>query len=190
MSVEAIVGRIISDAERQAEKIIAAAEARAAEILEAAKAQDTKNRQGETADVEAKCRAIESGKSAQARLDCAKIALKERHRVIDELYARAQKKLCDMPKDEALKFASRLLTEFAEKGEEIAFSPDFKWAKEVSELPEAVEKKLKISLNAKGVNGGFVLRGKDVDKDVSFSALISEDKEKYRGELIARIFKV
>lgn len=189
MGTEAIVERIISDAEAQAGNIVETAEARAAEIIAAAKSQAEKKRLGAEAEVEAKCRAIESGKAAEARLDCAKIALKERRRVIDAVYEKAYTKLNEMTKAEALKFSERLLEDYAENGEEIAFAPDFKWAKEVSALPVVAEKKLKIALNANGVGGGFVLHGKAVDKDVSYRALLADDKESYQGELAARIFK-
>lgn len=189
MSKEAIVERIISDAEAQAAKILEAAGARAAEIISDAEKRAERDRIGAEAEIAEKCRAIESGKAAEARLDCAKIALKERRRVIDAVYGNAYKKLCDLPKAEAVKFAERLLEAHAEAGEELAFAPDFKWAQEVSKLSVVAEKKLKISLNAKGVEGGFKLLGKAADKDLSYRALLSEDKEEHQGELAAEIFK-
>ena len=190
MSKEELKGRIISDAEAQAAKILEAANARAEEIISQANKAAERNRLGAEAEIAEKCRAIESGKAAEARLDCAKIALKERRRVIDAVYDEAYKKLCDLPKAEALKFAEMLLQAHAEVGEEIAFSPDYKWAQEVSKLPVVAEKKLKIALNVNGVTGGFKLLGKSVDKDLSYKALLSEDKESYQGELATQIFKL
>ena len=189
MSREALTDRIVSDAEAQAAKIIEVAKARAEEIISSATKAAEKKRKGVEAELAEKCRAIESGKAAEARLDCAKIALKERRRVIDAVYEEAYKKLCELPKAEAVKFAERLLEEYAENGEEIAFSPDYQWAKEVSKLPVVTEKKLKIALNVNGVEGGFKLLGKAVDKDLSYRALLLEDKENYQGELAVQIFK-
>lgn len=189
MGTQAIVERIISDARADAEKTVSAAESRAAEIVSAAETDAERKKLGAEAEAEAKRRAIESGKAAEARLDCAKIALKERRRVIDAVYDEAYKKLCDLQKSEAVALADRLLSEYAEVGEEIAFAADYRWAREVSKLPVIAEKKLKISLNAAGVDGSFVLRGKSVDKDISYRALLAEDKENYQGELAANIFK-
>ncbi len=188
MGTQAIVERIISDARADAEKTENAAKCRAAEIVSAAEAEADRKRRGTEAEIEAKRRAIESGKAAEARLDCAKIALKERRRVIDAVYGEAYKKLCDLPKAEAVALAEKLLTEYAGEGEEVAFAADYKWAREVSKLPVVAEKKLKISLNAAGVEGSFVLRGKSVDKNISYLALLAEDKENYQGELAADIF--
>ena len=188
MSKEGIVERILSDAESRAQAIIAAAERRAEEIIAEANESAKRDELGVQAEVAEKCAAIKSGKEAEARLDSAKVLLAQKRRVIDSIYERALVQLKELKKSDAVAFADKILQEFAEDGDTIAFAPDFKYAQEVSRLAVCSEKKLKISLNAEGVDGGFVLRGKIADKDVSYGALLSSDREEKQVEIAAAVF--
>ena len=188
MSKEGIVERILSDAEERAQATIAAAQKRAEEIIAEAKESVERDEKGVKAEVEGKCAAIKSGKEAEARLDSAKILLAQKRKVIDSIYERALEKLKGLKKAEAVAFADKILQDYAEEGDTVAFAPDFKYAQEVSRLDICKEKKLKISLNAEGVDGGFVLLGKSADKDVSYGALLSADREQYEVEIATAIF--
>lgn len=188
MSIEKVVERIISDAENAARNAVTAAEKRAAEITAEAESQAERARIGTEAEVAAKCKALSDGMLAQSRLDGAKQLLQQKRRVIDSVYERVREQLNKLTKSEALKLSQRLLEQFAEEGDEIAFAPDFAYAKEVSALDEVKSKKLKVKPNDANVDGGFVLRGKTADKDVSFGALVAADKEEYQAELAMRIF--
>ena len=188
MSKEGIVERILSDAEDRAQAIVIAAEKRAEEIFAEAIESVARDERGVKVEVAEKCAAIKSGKAAEARLDSAKLLLAQKRRVIDSIYERALAQLKDLNKTEAVKLADSILQEYAEDGDIIAFAPDFKYAQEVSRLAICAEKKLKISLNAEGVNGGFVLRGKTADKDVSYSTLLSADREDNQVEIASAVF--
>ncbi|MCH5148319.1 MAG: hypothetical protein J1G05_03015 [Clostridiales bacterium] len=188
MSKEGIVERILSDAEDRAQAIVAAAEKQAEGIIAEAEDSAKRDEKGVKAEAEEKCAAIKSGKEAEARLDSAKVLLAQKRRVIDSIYERALSELKELKKADAVAFADKILQQFAEDGDIIAFAPDFKYAQEVSRLDICAEKKLKIALNAEGVNGGFVLRGKVADKDVSYSALLLADREQYEVEIAAEVF--
>ena len=188
MSKEGIVERILSDAEDRAQATIAAAQKRAEEIIAEANESAEREEQGVKAEVAGKCAAIKSGKEAEARLDSAKILLAQKRRVIDSIYERALNQLKELKKAEAVAFADKILQRYAEDGDTIAFSSDFKYAQEVSRLDICAEKKLKIALNAEGVDGGFVLCGKIADKDVSYGALLLADREQYEVEIAAAVF--
>lgn len=188
MSKEGIVERILSDAEDRAQATIAAAQKRAEEIIAEANESAVREEQGVKAEVAGKCAAIKSGKEAEARLDSAKILLAQKRRVIDSIYERALNQLKELKKAEAVAFADKILQRYAEDGDTIAFASDFKYAQEVSRLDICAEKKLKIALNAEGVDGGFVLRGKIADKDVSYGALLLADREQYEVEIAAAVF--
>lgn len=188
MSKEGIVERILSDAHERAQAIVAAAEKQAEDIIAEANESARRDEKGVKAEVEEKCAAIKSGKEAEARLDSAKVLLAQKRRVIDSIYERALSELKELKKADAVAFADKILQEHAEDGDIIAFAPDFKYAQEVSRLDICAEKKLKIALNAEGVNGGFVLRGKISDKDVSYSALLLADREQYEVEIAAAVF--
>ena len=188
MSKEGIVERILSDAQERAQAIIAAAEKQAESIIAEAENSAKRDETGVKAEVEEKCAAIKSGKEAEARLDSAKVLLAQKRRVIDSIYERALNKLKELKKADAVAFADKILQEYAEEGDTIAFASDFKYAQEVSHLDICAEKKLKIALNAEGVNGGFVLRGKLADTDVSYGALLSADREEKQVEIATAVF--
>ena len=188
MSKEGIVERILSDAQERAQAIVAAAEKQAEEIIAEAEESIKRDEKGVKAEVAEKCAAIKSGKEAEARLDSAKALLAQKRRVIDSIYERALSELKELKKAEAVAFADKILQNYAEEGDTIAFAPDFKYAQEVSRLDICAEKKLKIALNSEGVDGGFVLRGKIADKDVSYGALLSADREQYEVVIAAAVF--
>lgn len=189
MSKESIVERIISDAEKERETLLAEARQKAEAHVAAAKAHAERKFAGVKAETAQKAKAILDGKAASARLDCAKAELKEKRRVIDCVYGGALKKLCALDKEDALKLAEKLLKDYAEENDEIAFSSDYRFRQEVMKLDIVKKKKLKISHKGADVGGGFVLIGENSDKDISYAALLAADRELYQSEIAAKIFK-
>ena len=51
------------------------------------------------------------------------------------------------------------------------------------------ERKLKISDERADVRGGFWLRGKTSDKDLSFASMLRADREIYQSEIAQELFK-
>ena len=190
MSEQAIVDKIIADAEEEAKAIIADAEKKAEEIISEASLRAERRKQGEKASAEKKAESILEGKAATARLDSAKILLGEKRAVIDEVYARALKSLLDLGKADCLHLTQKLLEEYAEEGDEVLFADSFKYAPEASKLDIVKEKKLKISAKRADIDGGMLLIGKNSDKDLSYSALLSADREEYQAEIAAKVFSV
>lgn len=188
MNEQAIVERIISDAELEAKNIVSEAEARAAQTVSEANERAERNRLGAEAEVSEKVRGILDGKAATARLDGSKILLGEKRGVIDEIYVRALKQLVEMGKAETLRLADRLLTEYAEEGDEIVFAENFRFAQEVAGLDIVKEKKLKVSAARSSYDGGFVLCGKNSDKNLSYGAILTADREERQAEIAAHIF--
>ena len=139
---------------------------------------------------EKRAESILEGKAATARLDSAKILLGEKRAVIDEVYARALKNLQELSKAEALHLFARLLEEFAEEGDEVMFAENFKYAQDAAKLDIVKEKKLKVSAKKADIDGGMLLSGKSSDKNLSFSALLAEDREQHQAEIAAQIFSV
>ena len=188
MSEQAIVERIISDAEQEAQAIIKEAEERANKTVAEANARAERNRQGTEAEVKAKAESIFDGKAAAARLDGAKILLGEKRAVIDEVYARALDKLLNLSEKDTLFLCKRLLDEHAEEGDELVFADNFRYAQAVSALPVVKEKKLKVSSKHAKLDGGFMLRGKNSDKSLSYGAILALDREEKQSEIASVIF--
>ncbi len=188
MSEQAIVERIISDAEEEARTIIGQAEERAKATVAEANLRAERNRKGTEAEVKAKSESIFDGKAAAARLDGAKILLGEKRGVIDEVYARALNKLLELSEKETLYLSARLLSEHAEEGDELVFAENFRFEQAVSALPVVKEKKLKVSTKRAKLDGGFILRGKNSDKNLSYGAILSMDREEKQAEIASVIF--
>ncbi|MDE7296075.1 MAG: hypothetical protein K2N84_02300 [Clostridia bacterium] len=188
MSEQAIVERIISDAEEEARAIIAEAEERAKATVAGATTDAERNRRGTEAEVKAKADSIFDGKAAVARLDSAKILLAEKRGVIDEIYARALEKLLNLSEKETLSLCTRLLDEHAEEGDELVFADNFRYAQAVSALPVVKQKKLKVATKRAKLDGGFMLCGKHSDKNLSYGAILAMDREEQQAEIASVIF--
>lgn len=189
MGIENVVERIISDAHTEASSIIAEAERQAENTVLEAKKQAERKLLGVKAETAQKVKSILDGKSATARLDCAKIELAEKRRVLDTVYAQALEKLIALNKKESVALAERLLCDYAEEGDEIVFASGYKFVPDVMILDIVKEKKLTHSIGAGGITGGFVLKGKTADKDVSYSALLAVDREEHVSEIAEKLFK-
>ncbi len=190
MSEQAIVDRIISDAEKEAQAIIAEAEKRAAATVASANERAERRLKGEKQSADRKAESILEGKAATARLDSAKILLAEKRALIDEVYARALKNLSDISKTEALRLFEKLIAEFAEEGDEIVFAENFRYAQDAAKLAIIKDKKLTVSSQKADIDGGFLLVGKSSDKNLSYSALLSADREVNQADIAAKIFSV
>lgn len=190
MSEQAIVEKIISDAENEAKAIISDAEKKAEATVAAANARAGKRMAGEKLAAEKKAESILEGKAATARLDCAKIMLGEKRAVVDGIYARALKELLEISKADALRLFERLLTGYAEEGDEIVFADNFRYAEDAAKLPVVKEKKLRVSPRRADIDGGCLLIGRSSDKNLSYSALLAVDREENQASIAARVFSV
>ena len=177
MGKENILERIISDAEEEAARIIAEAEKNAERVVSEAEERARRNLAGTAAEAAQRAKAIADGKAATARLDSAKIALAEKRKVIDGVYAEALKALNALGEKQALGLAAYLLETYAEEGDEIVFASGYKYASSVAQLAAVRDKGLKISKSAGKFDGGFILKGKVCDKAVSYPALLAADRE-------------
>lgn len=189
MSKEAIVERILSDAEAEAAAIVKTAEEKAAAFVAEASDRAEKSRRESEAEVKKKAESIFERKAATARLDCAKILLSEKRRVIDVIYEEALDRLLAFSEEECLALTDKLLKEYAENGDEIFFAENYPYEAAAARLPVIAEKNLIVSPQRIGIDGGFRLRGVSSDKDLSYGALLAADRDEYQAETAAEIFK-
>ena len=188
MSKQDIVERILFDANTAAEELIAAAKKRAEAIQAEAVARAEALRTETEAQVAAYDKDVKEKRKAAARLESAKILLAEKRKVLDYLYVEALRRLKTLSKEDTLSLIERLIETYAEEGDEIVFAEDFAYVQEVLAFPAVKEKKLTVSKTFAEIEGGFLLRGVSSDKDLSFEALITLDKEEHLSEIAAEIF--
>ena len=188
MSTQNIVERILSDANAEAEKIINDGKLNAARIRQKC-AEDNKLKQDEAqVEVRAKITFLTEKKQAAARLECAKLALSAKRRVIDQIYAMALSRLISLEKEQTLELAERLLESYAEQGDVIHLAQNFAYEKDLKLLPVIKAKGLSICEERESIDGGMILVGKISDKDLSYGALLSADRAQFESEIAAKIF--
>ena len=189
MSKENIVNRIIADAELEAEKIVSSANERAATIIAAAEEQAKAARDATEKEVAEKIKDLQERKSAAARLDGAKILLAAKRRVIDGVYTQALERLVSLEKAEALSLADSLLQSYADDEDTVYLAENYSYAKEFTSLPIVKTKKLQVASNRVDIDGGFMLVGKNTDKNLSYGALLARDREENQSLIAEKLFK-
>ena len=188
MSTQNIVERILSDANAEAEKIISAAKMEAARIRQKSE-DENKRKQAETeAEVREKSSFLTEKKQAAARLECAKIALSAKRKVIDQIYAMALNRLVALDKEQTMALVGRLIESYADQGDEICLAQNFAYEEALALLPVLKTKELTIRKERMDIDGGMILVGKVSDKDLSYGALLSADRADFEAELAAKLF--
>ena len=189
MSTEQIIERIRADALAEAQAIVAEAEEKAKKLRCEADERIALAERETQAEAEARRISALEKKAAVARLDSAKLFLKEKRKVIDAVYDEALSRLMSLGKEESLALMEKLLEAYAEVGDEIYFSKNFTYEAEVKLLPVMAEKNLKISSERADIEGGLRLKGEKADKDLSFVALLNADREEDQAELAKELFR-
>ena len=189
MSTQQIVERILSDATAEAQAIVEEAESKAASIL--ADASIRAEQLQKTAEVEAlaKRKSILEKRAADARLDGSKLMLSEKRKVINAVYDEALSRLLEISKEDCLRLVERLLTEYAEEGDEIVLAQNFAYRAELEILPIVAKKGLRICEQREKMDGGLRLKGVSSDKDLSYGALLNADREANQAALAKELFK-
>lgn len=189
MSTQSIIDKIISDAKAEAESIIQSAEEKAKEVLEKANAKAEQLRKETEASVREQIQSVQEKKEASARLECAKILLAEKRKVLDCAYKMALDELLSLDKEATVNLASMLLENYAENGDILHFAQNYKYAESVALLPIIQEKKITVSKERIDLDGGMRLVGKTADKDLSYGALLEADKQRHQAEIAKKLFR-
>ena len=189
MSKELIRERILSDAAAEAQAIEESAKQKGDEIIAEAMKKAEIERHETEAEAKEKFNSVQEKRAAAARLESSKIWLAEKRKVIDGIYKLALERLVTLEKESSVLLTDRLLTKYAEQGDEIVFAENYKFESDIALLPIVEKLGLKISEKRVKIDGGFLLKGEKADKDLSYGALLNADREKYQAELAREIFK-
>ena len=186
---EAIIAKIIESADKKAQDNIHAAEMYAVSVKEQATewAASYSDAQGkalkkETADIVARRKIV-------AGLDVKKVLLKAKQDLIDDIYARAEQKLCKTDKKTYLALVLDKIREYADDGDEVVLSCDGVLSeKDISDSAIFKEKNLKVSKKQGKFYGGVMLIGKNCDKNLTFREIVSVEKDSTASILAKEIF--
>lgn len=191
---EAIVARILSDAQTEADEIIKEAEAKAKETVSRHQSQAREMIEAFSGDIEAKSKEIRERRISVGRLDMRKKMLAAKQDLIDDAFTEALSKVKEMPDQEYRELIDGLV--IASAGgvdEEIIFSEN-----DSHKLGEAFVKELNgklsegsLTLGAPGSDFemGFILRRGGRETNCTMAAVLKSIREQIEPEVAARLFE-
>lgn len=190
MSQQAIIDKIISETEEQAAVMLAEAREKAAAITDAAEKERARALDAVHAGIERASREISERARTVAELDARKLLLSAKAALLDDVYAKALCKVRNMGKAEYKKLAAAML-ENAQNGDVVTVSPREKGIvtkKLVADV--AKEKGISLSLadGCGDFDGGMVLSGAGVDKNMSFEVEFALLREETEAETARKLF--
>ena len=188
MATQNIVEKILSDAQVEAQGIVANAEKRREEILSKANVVALERRLQAEANAEKNAKSTLEKRLADARLESSKILLKEKRKAVDSVYALALQRLLSLEKEDCLALYSALLEKYAEAGDEVFLAKNFAYEQELCALPVIEKCGITVSKSRIDIDGGMRLVGKLADKELSFTALLTADKDRNQAELARKLF--
>ena len=182
MQGEAIVNRILSDADERAKVVIEEATLKAKELVSEAEifSANLKNKAEEKAS-EREDQIIERYKTL-ARIEGNKILINKKQEILKDLKKQALDVLLGLDKSKKLELIEKLLNNFAEKEEKLLVNIVGITNEEIESLE--VVKKLKLDVEKyKGEQQGLILESKSCDKNLLFEDLINQIFEQNRDEI-------
>jgi len=195
MGLEEIIRKIVSETETKVKEILTLAKEEKRNILAQAEnaAQKIKEKMlknGEEELGEKKQRQI-----TLVKLEAQKTLLEEKQKIINEVYLGVKEKLENFSSQEYRKLLKELILKFATGGEEIIVAekdkskidPDF--LKDLNhELAKKDREPLSLSLVTRNIPGGFILRLRKLEINLSFPALIKFLREKTESQVVKILF--
>ena len=186
---EAIVGKILSDAEKKAADRRADAAARADAALAAAKKQAETYLANGRSVLEREAAEIVARRETVAGLETRKALLAAKRAVIGDVFARAVELACAFPKKKYLAVLESLLAQYAEEGDAVELAAGAPVTeKELCACKAFTEKKLRFAGNQGAFDGGVRLENDVCVKDLSFRALLEEARGTWERELAEAFF--
>lgn len=195
MDAEQVIGKILADANSEAEKIKSQAgekeSARQANLDEQL-AEYKKQTQtlAKKAGEEKKAHML-----AAARMDIAKEVLAEKRKILDDVFDKAKAQLKGMEDDQYCKLMSRLMIEAVETGDEevVVDKNDTRlnqnFVKQVNrELGPGFKGNLRLSNEKQDIGAGFILRRGKIKNNVSLKVLLDQARKELEIELAKEVF--
>ena len=186
---EAIINKIISDAEARSTEMIAAAEKYADEVKASAEEWAKDFSSAREIALKKEAEEIVERRKIVAALDVKKIILNAKRETLDKIYSEAEKKICAADKKTYLGFVLKEIAENAEIGDEVILSSDgVLTEKDIADSEIAKEKKIKVKKVLGDFIGGVYLVGKTSDKDLTFHEAVEREKERSLSIVADKVF--
>lgn len=183
---QAIIRKILSDAEEYATSAVSGAEAQSRTAIGQAEkdAEESLRKERENARMEGT--ELLSRRATIARLDGKKAVLAAKQEIVASVFDEALKKLCAAPRDEYFAFVLNGVKKYAESGDTVVLSESAPFSAE--EFAEKLGVSDVTVVKTGDFKGGAVVSGAKRDTDLSFEALVADYYEKHSGDVARAIF--
>lgn len=191
--IDKITQRINAEAQAEMDQILSEARAQAEEITARYQAQANAERaaleeKNQKASVEREERLV-----SMAQMEARKATLATKQEMVEKVYQKALEKLCSMPQDLYTDVLAALLIKAAPNGKgEVIFSPTDQGKVGKAAVAKANEllKKgaLTLSKESRDIQGGFILRNKNVEVNCTFDTLVRLQKAETAGTVVKKLF--
>ena len=188
---QAIICKILDDANEKAQSIISNANKNVDE-----KITDAEEFAKEYSTAQLSIAKKEAGEIIERRLivadlDARKDLLSKKQQVISKVFDLAYKKLCSIDKKTYLDFVEKLVIEVAEDGDQVLLSKDgVLSSSDIESLKVFKDKKLVAKKEKGDFIGGVMLFGKNADKNLTFKAILLENRDILASKVSQILFKV
>lgn len=191
MSLAQITEKIKNDARKEADGILSKAKEQAESITRKAGEECDEIQSGFDARFDAERPEIFRRREIVATLDAAKMDLRAKRDLIEDVYHAALEKLASLGKDDYLAFCGRLLDEAVRaKDEKVAVGKNEKYLDDswLDSYNAAHGTTLAMSDRKPDIAGGFILMRGRTSVDCSWDMLVKVLKEKQEADVVKRLF--
>lgn len=190
--IEKITQLIESDAQAEIDRILGDAKAEAARIAAQYQGQADAEAAELTAKNEKAAAEREERLVSVAQMEARKVTLGAKQEMVEKAYIRALEKLCAMPDEQYVAVLAGLLVQASSSGhEEVVFSLEDRervGKAAVEKANAASGKKLKLSAESQPIQGGFILKDKNVEVNCTFDTLVRLQKAETAGAVVKKLF--
>jgi Archaeal/vacuolar-type H+-ATPase subunit E len=190
MSKEAIIEKILSDADKKAESFLNVAKETADDILSQAAEQCKAYYSSSRATIDTSVKDIETRSKTVAEMDAKKLLLSAKAELLDKVYSLALEKVKNLDKEIYAALIRGMLS-YAEDGDVITVSKrekDIVTEDFVSSFAKEKGIKLSLSKNFGDFDGGIILTGKGIDKNLTFEVELSLLRDVTEAEIAKELF--
>jgi len=188
---DAIINKILADAEEKASQIKTQSKIDCDEVIANAKIEAKKMMDEVLQNKQSVIDETVKRQKAVAELDAKKIVLKSKKDAIDEAFRLAKEQLNSLSSEKYFEVVSNMISTYAEDGDVVTVSAKDKKLITKAKLDKiASAKKIKLTLNKEygDFEGGVILSGNGMDKNLTFDVELKTLRDEMETEIADMIF--
>ena len=182
-----LIDRILADANAAAAKILAEAEASCNSIRESCEQEIAKRAERGDKERAQQVKAVLDGYQTRAELDGRKEALRDKRRILDDVFDEAYRKMLALPAEKREKLYLSILRSEAVENDTVAAAPVDRDT--VKKAAAALPFPVRISEKDANAEAGFVLYGNSYEKDCSMKAILRELRDAEETKIAKVLFR-